>query len=323
MPAVDVLITVDTEVWPRTNGWRQTGLRDDLDRDIEGVTKRASYGVGYQMDVLDRYGLKGVFMVEGLFACFTGPAPLKDLVGRIQKRGHEVQLHIHPEWLDWMPEPLIPERRGRNVADFPEDEQFLLIGKALANLREAGARDICAFRAGNYGANRATLRALARLGIRYDSSYNFCYLGRDCSIDFPEPMLQPAEIDGVCEVPISFFSDFPGHHRHVQLCACSHRELRRALLQAHELGWRTFVIVSHSFELLRRSARETTPDPVVVRRFDQLCRFLAENRDRFRTAGFHDLALEPGAFKASRIPTSPMPLTAMRMGEQLARRIRA
>jgi hypothetical protein len=98
--------------------------------------------------------------------------------------------------------------------------------------------------------------------------------------------------------------------------------MQRALLQAHEMGWRTFVIVSHSFELLRRGARETAPDPVVVRRFDELCRFLADNRDRFRTVGFNDLALDQAPAVDSRIPVSPVPLTAMRIGEQLARRMR-
>lgn len=321
MPPLDILITIDTEVWPRTSDWKRAGLWNDLDRDIEGRTDKGDYGIGYQMDVLDQYGLKGVFLVESLFSCVTGPAPLRKIVGRIQDRGHEVQLHVHPEWLDLMPEPLIRDRRGRNLADFSEDEQHVLIGRALANLKGAGARGLSAFRAGNYGANHATLRALSRLGIRYDSSYNYCYLGSDCGLHFPEPLIQPAEIEGVWEIPISFFSDFPGHHRHAQLCACSHREMKQALLQAHEMSWQTFVIVSHSFELLQRGKSETAPDPIVVRRFSELCRFLAENRDRFRTAGFNDLTVEHRP-ESTTVPMSSFPLTALRIGEQLARRIR-
>jgi glycosyltransferase involved in cell wall biosynthesis len=306
MQFLNVLITVDTEVWPRIPDLRRNGLKDDLDRDIEGWIVRVLHRISYQMDVLDAYRLRGVFLVESLFSCFTGPGPLRDIVGLIQNRGHEVQLHVHPEWLDWMPEPLLGERRGGNLAEFSEHEQYVIIGQALANLKEAGARDVSAFRAGNYGAGHAILRTLTRLGIHYDTSYSYCYLDRGCGLHLPEPLLQAAEINGVCEVPISF-SDFSGHHRHAQLCTCSHREMRRALMQAHEMGWQKFVIVSHGFELLRRGARETVADPVVVRRFDELCRFLAENTDKFRTVGFNDLAVEDATAVESGIPASPAP----------------
>lgn len=317
MHPLDVFITVETEAWPRTLGWRSTRLRDDVDRDVEGRTSQGSYGIGYQMDALDAHGLKGVFLVESLFACFTGPDPLRDIVSRIQDRGHEVQPHVHPEWLDWMPEPLLRERRRRNLAEFTEAEQYALIGRAPSNLRDAGARNVSAFRAGNYGADCATLHALAR--IRYDSSYNYCYLDRDCRLHLPEPLLQPAEVEGICEIPVSLLSDSTSQNRHAQLCACSHHEIRRAMLQAHEAGRRTFVIALNSFELLRRGAHETAPDPVVIRRFDELCRFLAENRDKFRTTGFNDLAVEHDQAGEAMVPASPFSLTTTEISEPLAR----
>lgn len=320
MKPLDILITIDTEAWPHMPNWRQTGLRDDLDRDIEGLTAEGAYGIGYQMDVLNSYGLKGVFLVEALFACATGISPLKRIVGEIQERGHEVQLHIHPEWLNWMPHPLLGARRGRNMAEFTEDEQYVLIERALANLHAAGAHHISAFRAGNYGANHATIHALSRLGITYDTSYNFCYLDHDCGLHLPEPLVQATRLNGVWEIPISFFTDFPGHQRHAQLCSCSYREMRHALLQARSLGWRTFVIVSHSFELIRRSTSRPSPDSMIISRFHELCRFIASNKDKFRTAGFNDIAVDDYIIADSRIPVSPVPYTAMRIGEQIARR---
>ena len=58
--------------------------------------------------------------------------------------------------------------------------------------------------------------------------------------------------------------------------------------RAAERGFPTFVIVSHSFELLNR--QKTRPNAIVLRRFERLCRFLADRQNRFRTVGFHDLA---------------------------------
>jgi hypothetical protein len=183
---------------------------------------------------------------------------------------------------------------------------------------------VWAFRAGNYGANWDTLKALARNGICFDTSHNRCYVGEACAMDGPPP-LQPTRVEGVCEYPVSFFQDWPGHFRHAQLCACSGPELEGALLQAWKRGWHAFVIVSHSFEMIRRPRRPGDParaDRIVIRRFERLCRFLARHRDRFRTMTFGEV--DPGAIPTEQ-PTRPLRSglhrTAWRLGEQLVRRL--
>lgn len=326
--SLNVFITVDTEIWPKNpDGTRYIGpnLKEHIRRDIYGITERGEYGLPFQMDVLDAHGLKAVFLVESLFACAAGIEPLAEIVAMIQKRGHEVQLHTHSEWLPWMPESILPGRTGQNLKDFTEEEQRVLLARGLDNLRKAGASDVCAFRAGNYGADFATLHALSHHGIRFDTSYNFCYLDQECGLRLPNPLVQPEMVEGVCEVPISFFSDYPGHYRHTQLCACSHREMRQALTQAWKSGWRTFVIVSHSFELLRRN-RFGIPDALdqfVIKRFEKLCRFLGENRNAYRTVGFSEL--DPSSLlglSPARELRSSMVSTALRCGEQLIGRLR-
>jgi len=326
-PPLDVLITVDTEVWPRSPGgarWDGSGLRAHLRRDIYGESAGGAYGLPYQMEVLNAHGLKAVFLVESLFADVVGEAPLREIVELVQQAGHEVQLHVHSEWLEWGAGSLLPGRTGQNLADFTEGEQVAILARGLENLRRAGAGDVCAFRAGNYGANFDTLRALARVGIPFDTSYNPCYLRAECGLRTATPLVQPRRIEGVCEVPISFFTDYPGHYRHAQLCSCSFGEMRLALERAWRGGWRTFVIVSHSFELLGRDRDgiPAGPDRIVIGRFEKLCRFLAANRGRFRTAGFSDL--DP----AGLVDPTPAPevrsnllATTLRCGEQLVRRL--
>src|SRR5262249_8472866 len=147
-------------------------------------------------------------------------------------RGHEVQLHVHTEWLQWLRKSPLPGRVGENLKDFTLDEQTRLIELGLEQLRACGAKNVCAFRAGNYGANVDTLRALARSAIRYDTSYDAAYLNSDCGLDEAGLLLQPTMMHGVCEIPITFFTDWPGHYRHAQLCACSAAEMQHALMQA-------------------------------------------------------------------------------------------
>jgi hypothetical protein len=322
---LNVFITVDTEVWPRHADWRETSLREDLRRDLYGVTPEGEFGVPYQMDVLDHFGLKAVFFVESLFPCAVGIDPLKALVSQIRSRGHEVQLHLHTEWLSWIDPPLLPGRLGNNLNEFTEEEQTLLLSRGVDNLRAAGVQDVCAFRAGNYGANFDTLRALSRQGIQFDSSHNTCYLRSTCHMRTPAPLLQPARLEEVWEFPVSFFGDWPGHYRHAQLCACSSQEMTGALMQAWEAGWYSFVIVSHSNELIRgrkQTAVPPLPDHTVIARFNRLCEFLAEHRDKFRTTTFSELpARSVSPPPVARPLRSKLRLTAGRLVEQLARRL--
>ena len=325
---VNVFITVDTEISPRTRDWRAEDFPRHYRRDIEGATARGDFGVAHQINVLDEYGLKGVFFVEPLFADVVGPEPLRRIVDLVQSRGHEVQLHLHTEWLAHMPadrSPL-PGRTGNDIKDFSEDEQTVLLARGLENLRACGARNVTAFRAGNYGANFATLRALARNGIRYDTSHNTCYLDSACDMRTDDECFQhPRKIEGVYEFPITYFHDWPGHRRHAQLCACSAAEMEAALMAAWRAGRYAFVLVSHSFELIRRprSLGPARPDPVVARRFIRLCRFLADNRDKFVTRGFNDIdpaSIPPGPASAEPLHSSVF-RTAGRAAGQLVRRV--
>lgn len=293
-PPLQVLITVDTEIWPRCPSWKQERLSGDIERDIHGATPSGRYGVGYQVEKLQHYGLKGVFFVEALFAEEVGLEPLTDLVRSIQDGGQEVQLHAHTEWLRWFSTPFRGLEWAPNIKDYSEEQQYLLLNQGLSNLRAAGASDVCAFRAGNYGADINTLKALARCGIRYDSSYNFPYLTSDCGLRDVSPRLlaQSSEVAGVIEVPVTCFSDLPGHYRHAQLCAVTEAEMFSAMERAYQQGWQTFVIVSHCFELLkhRKTPRPFAwPDETVIKRFENLCRFLSSNTSRFQTVGFGDL----------------------------------
>jgi hypothetical protein len=231
-------------------------------------------------------------------------------------------MHVHAEWLEALQSPGLPPFRGRNLVSYSAPEQARILQQGLDNLREAGAKDVSAFRAGNYGANRDTLKAVAAIGLRYDTSCNVCYLDPSLAPAAADGLfVQPVSLEGVVEVPISYFADWPGHHRPAQLCACSEREMKHALLRAWEIGWSTFVVVSHSFELIRRPkdpSGAAQPDRTVIRRMESLCRLLAEIPDKFRSATFSDL--DPSAIAGlSRAPElrSRIDLTLGRMAEQL------
>lgn len=245
---LNVFLTIDTEIWPLSQGWPvkalppdKSSFNEEIAAYIYGTTTQGDYGLPFQTHLLKEYGLKATYFVETLFSNRAGVATLTNVVSLIQNHGHEVQLHLHTEWLSEIRDPEIPTQFKQFIHQSLLDEQTALIRKGVRDLYAAGVQNVQAFRAGNYGANLDTLHALSRNGILYDTSYNPCYLKSGCDIHTNQLLLQPAKIDEIWEFPISYFQDYPGHRRHAQLCACSFYELKTALLDAWKAGWFSFV----------------------------------------------------------------------------------
>ncbi len=322
---LNVLLTIDTEIWPLTQNWRQTGLKRDIDRDMYGVTPQGKYGLLYQLEVLNRYSLKAVFFVEPLFAAAAGMDVLQKVVHEIQIAGQEIQLHLHTEWLAWIQNTILPEKTGNNLTNFSEDDQTALIAYGLQKLRDCGVKDICAFRAGTFGANFTTLKAIGRNGILFDSSHNAAYLHRECKLQTSDALLQPKKFNGVWEFPVTVFDDGAKIARPAQITACSSSEMRSALMQAWNNNWHSFTIVSHTFELLKRRRKlveNPQPDSIAIKRFEWLCRFLSENTDKFQTTGFTEMDVEqiPASQPEQTLSSGPW-RSGWRLVEQSIRRI--
>lgn len=280
-----LLITVDTEL---SALWQQRGasLDENVRRSIHAEAGGRACGIGWQMDVLDRHGLKGVFFIDPLPALVHGADFLRPIVGEVVGRGHEVQLHIHTEWLAWAKASPVEGRQGRNIGEFSLADQVTLLGLAKSLLEQAGAPPITAFRAGNFGANDDTLRALAAVGIDWDSSVNPAYLGSECRISAEHGQIGAKRLHGVAELPVSGIVDRPGGFRPAQICAMSAAEMRAGLRHAVRNDHDAFVVVTHSFEMLSRD--RARPNGAVIRRFEQLCREAAR-MPGVQGVGFRDL----------------------------------
>ena len=269
----DVLITVDTEL-SASQQRRGVPATANLASSFHGRTGAGDFGVPWQMDMLERHGLRGVYFVDPMPGLVHGEGLVADMVGPIVERGHDVQLHIHTEWLEWVGDSPVGGRQGHDIADFSARDQQALIGLARDMLRRAGAAPT-AFRAGNFGASADTLSVLPGLGIGWDSSFNADYLGRGCRLGLGAGRNMPVEYNGVIELPVSGLLDLPGHFRPAQVCAVSAWEMRAALAHAASRGDPVFTVVTHSFEMLSRD--RARPNGAVMARFEALCRTIAGN----------------------------------------------
>lgn len=316
---LNVFFTVDVEIW--CGGWANLDEKfpKAFQRYIYGDTTRGEYGLRYQVKKLQEYGLKGVFFVEPLFATRFGIDALREVVGIIKEHGQEVQLHMHPEWVDESHYPILEKTHGKRplMRDFSLSEQTKLIAVGCDLLEQASGGKVNAFRAGNFGFNTDTLRALAVNNIHFDSSYNASMFGLSSGVTPGESVFEPIECEGVNEYPMTVFNDGTSKLRHAQLGACSTREMEGLLWQALKSERKAFVMLSHNFELL--NVEMNRRDDVVVKRFDNFCRFMDKNRDSFRVCGFHDLT--PVTVQTQPDPlSSPFWKTGHRMVEQVMRR---
>lgn len=306
----NVLITVDTELSPRLHA-RGTTLQDNISSSVFGSASGHAYGIEWQMDRMERCGITGVFFVDPMPALVYGPDCVAQIVAPIVRRGHEIQVHLHTEWLEWAANPPVDRRQsrnqGRNVGDFTLTDQTTLIGWAREALIAAGAPPPSAFRAGNFGANDDTLRALARLGLVWDTSFNPAYADIGCNICLNAKTIDPVEINGVTELPVAGIWDQPNHFRPAQVCALSRHEMRLALDHAAATDRPVFVAVTHSFEMLSRD--RTRPNQTVIARFETLCEAVAA-RSNLEGVGFNDL--DPGLAFADHPPSERLPPDRLR-----------
>lgn len=280
-----VLLTIDTEL-----AWRHHAAGASWQQNFERSIEPAGVGITYQLRQLAKYGLKATFFVDPMPALVFGIEPIRQIVETVLKAGQEVQLHCHPAWAHADRRTEQPDRRFE-ISALSEADQLAMIEQARELLCAAGAPPPTAFRAGSFGANPATLAAVRRAGLAYDSSQNGSQMPWPCATGLPARLVTPFLHHGLIEVPIGLIEDKPGTLRHLQIGAVSTTEVREALLHAESEKQPLVTLVSHSFELVARDG--LTKNHFLQRRFDLLCAWLAEHRARFPTQSFADLDRVP------------------------------
>ena len=292
---MNVHLSFDIEIW--CSGWDalDASFPRSFERYVYGESKNGQYALPKTLEILNRYGLKGVFFVEPLFAARFGTQHLNTIVNLIRDAGQDVQLHLHPEWTDEIQPPIIEDslKKRQHLAYYSLQEQTALIAFGRKLLEEAGSGPISVFRAGSFAANLDTFEALRRNQIMIDSSLNGTYDISGKDLRSQHAFSVPFVVNGISTYPVTVFKDGYGRDRPAHVGACSFAEMTDALWSAKAAGASNFVVVSHNFEMLKPGTAK--PSWIVVRRFEQLCTFLCEHQSELPVTGYSPLSLPPGA----------------------------
>ncbi len=292
MSKVNVLITVDTE--HSIGGAFRNPLLKPVgnNRRIYCKTSKGDFGIPLIMSIARNYGLTLTFFLEIMNKYFFGESESREICELILSKGHDVQLHLHPNYLNFGTDYSFGLKYNDNMHAYTLRKQIDLLSESKKTLESYGAPSPVAFRAGNYGANLNTLSALHHCGFSFDSSYNLAFSNTACKLCHTE-INDVQLIKNVYELPVTNFVECTGkkcRYRPLDLNGVSFRQMKNVLNHAVHEGMRFVTIVLHSFSFVRPLDVQYSKIylyRMVINRFKKLCRFLSENSDRFDVLTFN------------------------------------
>jgi hypothetical protein len=330
---VQVFLTFDTEC-SLGGAWENASYRPvHPDRAILGKMSSGCYGTPRIMDLLEENGLRGVFFIE-VFASLNGyQSELAAAYSEILRRGHDVQLHLHPvQYYYWLlregeiNRDRVPADKDMIGALAPET-QLELLQKGVSLFENLVGRAPTAFRAGNFGASNTTLGLLEKVGIRFDSSFNASYLRAGCKLDSGGTINVTWPHGTLLEVPVTNFEVGPPGIRglkQLNINAVSLWEMISVLEQAEKIGLPVVNFIGHSFSLFKFADPQflkIRPDRLVLRRFQGLCRFLKEHASRFSVSTFANMQTFPIHAAETAIPRLGTVVPVLRKAVQAVNRL--
>ncbi|PYK99721.1 MAG: hypothetical protein DME19_07715 [Verrucomicrobia bacterium] len=269
-----VIITIDTEVRSRNRD-----LPDPFDRDVLGRLQGNNYGACWIADLIKNHGFTGVFFLDVHGCAKYGENRYRELCERLLNGGHSVQLHTHP---DQMYDP-----QRRHMHEYSLAEQKAIIREGMVLLKDWTGKVPLAHRAGRYGANEDTLKALETNGIYLDSS--FFYGRADCKLPFGNSN-DPFKAHGVWEVPVTVAAEpitklgfrFPfwtrllwKRYQKLDVNCMDAKQLCRSVMEVY--GKVPYLITFlHSFSFVQRRPTGFVTDDAAIEAFQSLLRLLAE-----------------------------------------------
>jgi hypothetical protein len=165
-----ILITCDTEVGEITGN-----KPDAFETFIEGKIENLEVGYKLINDISTKYDATVEHFVDVYPFERYGEDKFKNLCQNILDNGHKIGLHTHPSGKY--------DKKRRYMWQYSFEEQNKIIKFGKSKIKEWTGYDVLSHRAGGYGADDNTLKALKQNNILIDSS--FYYLNDKCKIKYP------------------------------------------------------------------------------------------------------------------------------------------
>jgi peptidoglycan/xylan/chitin deacetylase (PgdA/CDA1 family) len=293
-------------------------------RAVWGEYGERKLGLPLIVQSLDAYDVKGTFFVDAFMSEQGFPEDGETICRYLVDRGHDVQLHIHPNHKHYgLKQEGKPFPFTDSMADPEPAWARAMIEEGRDRITRWIGRAPSAFRAGNMAVNGGVLEQLDAAGIGVDSSYTFPYAGTRCRLPDGEAYNGSKRYGRVLELALSGFTlpAFPGlaSAKPLDLVGISFAECRDAIRAICGAG-ADAVVILHSFSLFK--VKNTRYDGgrlnrIVARRFRKLCRWLADKKEEYPMRTFDELA---GAVARGEYVPKAVPPCRLSAGRALVRK---
>jgi len=306
-----VFITFDVEC-SMGGAWSDPKLKPvPPRRAVMGEYGDKAYGLPLITDILKAHNLKATFFVEAFMEEQGFPGQGEIVCKYLLDRGHDVQLHIHPNYQHYgLKRRGLPYHHTDSMSDLSADERLTLLEEGRERIRRWTSHAPVAFRAGNMAASEEVLKQVSAAGMKIDSSYTFPYLNGQCGFRTDELYNGSRWYGDVLELGLSGFllPKLPGLEtaKPLDLMGISFEECRRAIEKICGAG-ADAVMILHSFSLFK--VRNVQYDDgrinhIVTRRFRRLCEWLVDHEAETPAHTFSQLAtaVARGEYAARSVP---------------------
>jgi len=187
-----LIITIDTEV--------PQGLGSDYDASCQGFRSfvygkvdQTDYGFPKIMEICNKHNCKATFFVSVFDYGKYGESAIAEVCRKILQDHHDDQLHTHPN--------RVYDKKKPEMCLYPLNKQIQIVKDGKALLMKWTGENLIAHRAGAYGLNEDTLKALHANEIPIDSS--MFYNHHNCKVTWTKNKV--VERNGIIEIPVTGF----------------------------------------------------------------------------------------------------------------------
>ena len=269
-----ILVTIDTEAQPAR------APEDHVKKLILGDYETGNFGILRMMDIADSQDVKLVFFFDYAEYDLWGEE-LLDAAREIDRRGHDLQLHIHPEFVSKKRFEAFGSAKRVKFPDMNDDVAKKLADHILDLHSRCTSKPATAFRGGGYRYSGSILRALHERGVRYASNDNAFY----DQPGLPQETRGPFKwANGITEIPVSTIKNFLNIDRispyyfdmaslsaaryEREICVKRHGMFVEEFLGQHPEALAVMVLHSWSFCDKNDDGHRIIPNPESAGRFD-------------------------------------------------------
>lgn len=282
------LVTVDTELSNFPDG-----------QGLWGKVGDATWGLKRMIEEFDRLEIAATFFLD----VYGGNKEQTDHQQRaaemIAASGHDLQLHTHPG--------AAFDRAKQRMRDYTLEEQKEIVALGCERIRQWGGSRPVLHRAGDWGADMNTLRALKSQGMRAD--FSACAWSSNCGLGSDLVSGNGwKRVEGLlCASGTGFRDRLTGRIRRVDLGGASYSEITDILDRQID----PMILTLHSFSFLTydRSRTRFFANPGYIDTLETFYRRAKELGYQSQTALACVNEIEMDAVPAEALAWSPLPVT--------------